>query len=115
MKKNFFKIVLYSVGINAVLVLVYLLFYTFKVEMPDNLAYAQFIAEGDYTFDYMDFFISAGIGLLQKLIRIPTCTQHLILAFKSKKCRKYAFYAGRESIISILKIPNPYNTAQKSH
>lgn len=48
-------------------------------------------------------------------IRIPTCTQHLILAFKSKKCRKYAFYAGRESIISILKIPNPYNTAQKSH
>lgn len=68
MKKNFFKIVLYSVGINAVLVLVYLLFYTFKVEMPDNLAYAQFIAEGDYTFDYMDFFISAGIGLLQKLI-----------------------------------------------
>ena len=47
--------------------------------------------------------------------RIPTCTQHLILAFKSKKCRKYAFYAGRESIISILKIPNPYNTAQKSH
>ena len=68
MKKNFFKIVLYSVGMNAVLVLVYLLFYTFKVEMPDNLAYAQFIAEGDYTFDYMDFFISAGIGLLQKLI-----------------------------------------------
>ena len=50
-----------------------------------------------------------------KTIRIPTCTQHLILAFKSKKCRKYAFYAGRESIISILKILNPYNTAQKSH
>ena len=49
------------------------------------------------------------------IFRIPTCTQHLILAFKSKKCRKYAFYAGRESIISILKIPNPYNTAQKSH
>ena len=33
MKKNFFKIVLYSVGINAVLVLVYLLFYTFKVDI----------------------------------------------------------------------------------
>ena len=49
------------------------------------------------------------------IFRIPTCTQHLILAFKSKKCRKYAFYAGRESIISILKILNPYNTAQKSH
>ena len=44
---------------------------------------------------------------LTKTVRIPTCTQHLILSFKSKKCRKYALYAGRESIISILKIPNP--------
>ena len=54
--------------VNALVMFAYLLLYSFKIEIEDNIGYAQFIAEGDYTFDYMDFFICAGIGLLQKII-----------------------------------------------
>ena len=68
MRNHYLKIFLYSVILNALVMLGYLLICSFKIEIEDNLGYAQFIAEGDYTFGFMDFFVCAGIGLLQKII-----------------------------------------------
>lgn len=67
MKSSYAKIIVYSAFINILLLAAYLAFCSFYIEIPDNIAYSQFIAEGDYTFDYMDFFVCAFIGLIQKI------------------------------------------------
>lgn len=63
-----YKGIAYSVILNLLFFIPFLSLYTLHYEMPDNLTYAQFIAEGSYTFDYMGFFVCAFYGLIQKII-----------------------------------------------
>lgn len=66
-RKNLINFII-SISVNLLIIFGFLLFYSFKIEISDNITYAQFIAEGDYTFDYMDYFICMIIGLVQKFI-----------------------------------------------
>ena len=66
--KQILKKVIYCFVLNLLVLFLFLVFYSLSYEMPDNLAYAQFIAEGDYTFDYMGYLICAFIGIIQKII-----------------------------------------------
>lgn len=67
-KRGMCKIVAFSAIINLIVFLLFMCFYTLHYEMPDNLGYSQYIAEGDYTFGQMGYFICAFFGLIQKII-----------------------------------------------
>lgn len=66
-KKIHFKFLL-SIFLNLVIMICFLAFFPTNYEMADDFSYSQFITDGCYGFNFMNYLISALLGFIQNLI-----------------------------------------------
>lgn len=66
-QKSYFKW-LYSLALNLVYFIIFLILFDLKYEMPDDIGYAEFIANGCYDFGFINYFVCFLMGTVSKCI-----------------------------------------------